>query len=128
MHPNTHIEYNLSFQSLIFLCRLQSNLRGVISNYEKAYLSKSLARLFDTVNQNFVTIPTKPGLDAILRIIRAEVLVDDPMLKRLMMRNVEKTVNLICVKAEQLVATDGSSTQVIGKVEYIFDLALKIMS
>lgn len=89
-------------------------MRGVISNYEKAYLSKSLARLFDTVNQNFVTIPTKTGLDAILRIIRAETLVEDPLLKRLMLRNISKTVHLLCVKSEQLVATDGSSTQVIG--------------
>ncbi|CAL8089379.1 unnamed protein product [Orchesella dallaii] len=94
--------------------QIQPSLRGVISNYEKAYLSKSLAKLFDAVNQNFVSIPTKSGLDVILRMIRSEIQVDDPMLKRLMARNVSKTVNLICVKAEQLVATDGNSTQVIG--------------
>ncbi|ODM94526.1 Conserved oligomeric Golgi complex subunit 5 [Orchesella cincta] len=90
--------------------QIQSSLRGVISNYEKAYLSKSLAKLFDAVNQNFVTLPTKSGLDTILRMIRSEIQVDDPMLKRLMARNVSKTVNLICVKAEQLVATDGPAT------------------
>lgn len=86
----------------------------MISNYEKAYLSKSLARLFDSVNQNFASVPTFSGIDAVVKTIKNEVQLQDPILKKLVSRNVSKTVNLVCVKAEQLILNDGNSTQVIG--------------
>jgi hypothetical protein len=97
--------------------RVQSGLRGVISNYEKAYLSKSLARLFDAVNQNFSSIPSSAGIDAVVKVIKTELLVKDPILKKLVSRNVTKTVKLVGVKAEQLISNDGNSTQVIGKLD-----------
>jgi hypothetical protein len=95
---------------------VQSGLRGVLSNYEKAYLSKSLARLFDAVNLHFVSVPSTSGIDSIVTLIKNEMNLQDPMLKKLVGRNVSKTINLVCVKAEQLILNDGNSTQVIGNV------------
>lgn len=86
----------------------------MLSNYEKAYLSKSLARLFDSVNQNFASIPSTSGIDAVVTVINNEVNLQDAILKKLVSRNVSKTINLVCVKAEQLIINDGNSTQVIG--------------
>jgi len=77
-------------------------------------LSKSLARLFDAVNQNFASLPSSKGVDSVVKVIKNEMLVEDVILKKLVTRNVSKTVNLVCVKAEQLVSNDGNSTQVIG--------------
>jgi len=99
---------------LFIVCSVQSGLRGVLSNYEKAYLSKSLARLFEAVNQNFSSIPTNSGIDAVVKVMKNELAVKDPILKKLVSRNITKTVKLVGVKAEQLVSNDGNSTQVIG--------------
>jgi len=94
---------------------LNSGLRGVTLNYEKAFLSKSLAKLFDAVNHMFVACPSSSEIDVLVGLINKATNLEDLMLKRLVARNVAKTVQLVCVRAEQLVINDGGATQVIGK-------------
>jgi len=96
--------------------RVQPGLRGVISNYEKAYLSKSLAKLFDSVSHIFSSIPSFADLDLVIKLIKSEMKVEDHMLQKLVERNLFKTVKMVCVKAEQLIINDGNATQVIGTI------------
>lgn len=98
--------------------RLSSGLRGVTLNYEKAFLSKSLAKLFDAVNHIFAktpaTCPTQSEIDLLVGLINKEMNLEDAMLKKLVARNITKTIQLVCVRAEQLICNDGNATQVIG--------------
>ncbi|KAJ6222103.1 hypothetical protein RDWZM_000648 [Blomia tropicalis] len=109
----------------------EKSLRGVILNFESAYLSNSLSSLFSAVNRIFndarasnkgstnfkvVSVPSERDVDSLIESINNElsyVKVDSQLLNATC-KNVLKTINLFVVKCEHLAAVDGDSTQVIG--------------
>ncbi|KAJ0057669.1 hypothetical protein NL108_011593, partial [Boleophthalmus pectinirostris] len=95
-------------------------LKDCLQPYESAYLSKSLSRLFDPINLVFplggYNTPSTEELDSIVRTISSELSVAsvDPQLSLSVAKNAAKTVQLFCVKSEQLLYTGPDATQVIG--------------
>uniref|UniRef100_A0A8C5F5A2 Conserved oligomeric Golgi complex subunit 5 n=1 Tax=Gadus morhua TaxID=8049 RepID=A0A8C5F5A2_GADMO len=95
-------------------------LKDSLLPYEAAYLSKSLSRLFDPINLVFPmggqAPPSPDELDSIIRTISSElnVAAGDPDLAVAVAKNAAKTVQLFCVKSEQLLCTQGEASQVIG--------------
>ncbi|XP_029318165.1 conserved oligomeric Golgi complex subunit 5 [Cottoperca gobio] len=95
-------------------------LKDSLQPYEAAYLSKSLSRLFDPINLVFPmggrNPPSNDELDSIIKTISSELNVAsvDPNLSLAVSKNAAKTVQLFCVKSEQLLCTQGESSQVIG--------------
>ncbi|GFO07452.1 conserved oligomeric Golgi complex subunit 5 [Plakobranchus ocellatus] len=99
-------------------------LRETLATFERAYLSRSLSRLFDPINLVFTSsasnAPTQEEVDNIVKTISSELNVSsvDQKLSITVARNVAKTVKLFCVKSEQLLSTDGEASQVIGPLTY----------
>uniref|UniRef100_A0AAR2JV81 Conserved oligomeric Golgi complex subunit 5 n=1 Tax=Pygocentrus nattereri TaxID=42514 RepID=A0AAR2JV81_PYGNA len=95
-------------------------LKSSLQPYEAAYLSKSLSRLFDPINlvfpQGGYSPPSSDEMDSIIKTIASElnVALVDPGLTVAVAKNVAKTVQLFCVKSEQLLCTQGDASQVIG--------------
>ncbi|CAF96768.1 unnamed protein product, partial [Tetraodon nigroviridis] len=95
-------------------------LKDSLQPYEAAYLSKSLSRLFDPINLVFPlgghNPPSNDELDGIIKTISSELNVAsvDPNLALAVAKNTAKTVQLFCVKSEQLLCTQGDASQVIG--------------
>uniref|UniRef100_A0A671VJQ2 Conserved oligomeric Golgi complex subunit 5 n=1 Tax=Sparus aurata TaxID=8175 RepID=A0A671VJQ2_SPAAU len=95
-------------------------LKDSLQSYEAAYLSKSLSRLFDPINLVFPmggrNPPSSDELDSIIKTISSELNVAsvDPNLSVAVAKNAAKTVQLFCVKSEQLLCTQGDASQVIG--------------
>ncbi|KAK3101950.1 hypothetical protein FSP39_007576 [Pinctada imbricata] len=95
-------------------------LRNTLSKFETAYLSKSLSRLFDPINLVFskdnMEPPTPQEVDSIVKTMSSEMNVAsvDTKLCITVSKNVAKTIKLFTVKSEQLLATDGEASQVIG--------------
>ncbi|KAM9824237.1 conserved oligomeric Golgi complex subunit 5 isoform 3-T3 [Neosynchiropus ocellatus] len=95
-------------------------LKDSLQPYEAAYLSKSLSRLFDPINLVFPmggrNPPSNDELDSIIKTISSELNVAaiDPNLALAVAKNAAKTVQLFCVKSEQLLCTQGDASQVIG--------------
>ncbi|XP_052781963.1 conserved oligomeric Golgi complex subunit 5-like isoform X1 [Mya arenaria] len=95
-------------------------LRDSLSDFETAYISKSLSRLFDPINLAFSTASFSPPsieeVDNIVKTISSELNVAsvDKKLCVTVAKNVSKTVKMYCVKSEQLLCTDGEASQVIG--------------
>ncbi|XP_014104365.1 PREDICTED: conserved oligomeric Golgi complex subunit 5 isoform X2 [Pseudopodoces humilis] len=90
-------------------------LKDSLQQYEAAYLSKSLSRLFDPINLVFPpggrNPPSSDELDSIIKTIASELNVAavDPDLSLAVAKNVAKTIQLYGVKSEQLVITSQSS-------------------
>ncbi|RMC10340.1 hypothetical protein DUI87_13143 [Hirundo rustica rustica] len=95
-------------------------LKDSLQQYEAAYLSKSLSRLFDPINLVFPpggrNPPSSDELDSIIKTIASELNVAavDPDLSLAVAKNVAKTIQLYGVKSEQLLSTQGEASQVIG--------------
>uniref|UniRef100_A0A674ERX2 Conserved oligomeric Golgi complex subunit 5 n=1 Tax=Salmo trutta TaxID=8032 RepID=A0A674ERX2_SALTR len=95
-------------------------LKDSLQPYEAAYLSKSLSRLFDPINLVFPmggrNPPSHDELDSIIKTITSELNVAsvDTSLTLAVVKNAAKTVQLFCVKSEQLLSTQGDASQVIG--------------
>uniref|UniRef100_A0AAY5F3J5 Conserved oligomeric Golgi complex subunit 5 n=1 Tax=Electrophorus electricus TaxID=8005 RepID=A0AAY5F3J5_ELEEL len=91
-------------------------LKSSLQPYEAAYLSKSLSRLFDPINlvfpQGGQSPPSTDEMESIIKTIGSELSVGlvDPGLTVAVAKNVAKTVQLFCVKSEQL-ALMGSAVQ-----------------
>uniref|UniRef100_A0A8D3E4S1 Conserved oligomeric Golgi complex subunit 5 n=1 Tax=Scophthalmus maximus TaxID=52904 RepID=A0A8D3E4S1_SCOMX len=92
-------------------------LKDSLQPYEAAYLSKSLSRLFDPINLVFPmggrNPPSSDEMDSIIKTISSElnVALVDPDLSLAVAKNAAKTVQLFCVKSEQLVSLMGSAVQ-----------------
>ncbi|XP_047245427.1 conserved oligomeric Golgi complex subunit 5 [Girardinichthys multiradiatus] len=99
---------------------LEKALKRSLQAYEAAYLSKSLSRLFDPINLVFPmggrNPPSNDELDSIIKTISSELNVAsmDPNLSLAVAKNAAKTIQLFCVKSEQLLCTQGDASQVIG--------------
>ncbi|KAH3880912.1 hypothetical protein DPMN_004834, partial [Dreissena polymorpha] len=98
----------------------ERSLRDSLSDFETAYISRSLSRLFDPINLAFSTAsfspPSSEEVDNIVKTISSELNVAsvDSKLCVTVAKNVAKTVKMFCVKSEQLLCTDGEASQVIG--------------
>uniref|UniRef100_A0A672T9Y1 Conserved oligomeric Golgi complex subunit 5 n=1 Tax=Sinocyclocheilus grahami TaxID=75366 RepID=A0A672T9Y1_SINGR len=98
----------------------EKDLKNSLQPYEAAYLSKSLSRLFDPINLVFPqggrNPPSNDELDSIIKTIASELNVAsvDSGLTIAVAKNAAKTVQLFCVKSEQLLCTQGDASQVIG--------------
>uniref|UniRef100_A0A671KAF5 Conserved oligomeric Golgi complex subunit 5 n=1 Tax=Sinocyclocheilus anshuiensis TaxID=1608454 RepID=A0A671KAF5_9TELE len=98
----------------------EKDLKNSLQPYEAAYLSKSLSRLFDPINLVFPqggrNPPSNDELDSIIKTIASELNVAsvDSDLTIAVAKNAAKTVQLFCVKSEQLLCTQGDASQVIG--------------
>uniref|UniRef100_A0A8C1DDE5 Conserved oligomeric Golgi complex subunit 5 n=1 Tax=Cyprinus carpio carpio TaxID=630221 RepID=A0A8C1DDE5_CYPCA len=94
----------------------EKDLKDSLQPYEAAYLSKSLSRLFDPINLVFPqggrNPPSNDELDSIIKTIASELNVAsvDSGLTIAVAKNAAKTVQLFCVKSEQL-ALMGSAVQ-----------------
>ncbi|XP_054282673.1 conserved oligomeric Golgi complex subunit 5 [Macrosteles quadrilineatus] len=85
--------------------------------FETAYLSRSIARLLDSVHGMFSSEvpPTTEQVDNLIRTITNELsvsLVEDA-LSLTVARNIGKAMQLFHVKAEQMLSVGGEATQVI---------------
>uniref|UniRef100_A0A3Q2ZCK3 Conserved oligomeric Golgi complex subunit 5 n=1 Tax=Hippocampus comes TaxID=109280 RepID=A0A3Q2ZCK3_HIPCM len=95
-------------------------LKDSLQAYEAAYLSKSLSRLFDPINLVFPmggrNPPSNDELESIIKTISSELNVAsmDSDLALAVAKNAAKTVQLFCVKSEQLLCTQSDASQVIG--------------
>ncbi|CAH1787402.1 unnamed protein product, partial [Owenia fusiformis] len=100
--------------------KAEASLKACLQSFETAYLSRSLSRLFDPINLVFSgpnqSPPTGEELEAIVKTIASELNVAsvDSKLSSMVSKNVAKTLQLYCVKCEQLLSTDGEASQVIG--------------
>nr|CAH0110057.1 unnamed protein product [Daphnia galeata] len=99
----------------------ETALRRSLATFQNAYLSRSLSRLFDPVNLMFSSggnegLPSTDECDNLIKIIQSELTVSlvDIKLGRLVTKNVTKTIQMMAVKAEQLLISDGDASQVIG--------------
>ncbi|XP_021370975.1 conserved oligomeric Golgi complex subunit 5-like [Mizuhopecten yessoensis] len=99
----------------------EAALRLTLAKFEMAYLSKSLSRLFDPINLVFsssssMNPPTASEVESVVKTIISELNVAsvDNKLCVTVSKNVAKTIELFCNKSEQLLATDGEASQVIG--------------
>lgn len=95
-------------------------LHETLIPFENAYLSRSLSRLFDSVNVVFSVgsqdAPTKDDVENIIKTIFSELNAANinSTLSQIIAKNVAKTVQLFTVKCEQLITTDGDAIQVIS--------------
>ena len=93
----------------------EGSLKRCLAVFEQAYLSKSLSRLFDPINLVFTggssNTPTKEELAGIVKTIASELNVAsvDTQLSVTVAKNVAKTIQLFCVKSEQLVRPCSST-------------------
>ncbi|KAI5742805.1 hypothetical protein M8J77_011489 [Diaphorina citri] len=89
------------------------------SQFENAYLSKSLARLLDAVHSMFASgVPTSEQVDGFCRTVTSELGVSliDEALSRAVARNIGKSVRLFCLKCEQSIAFGEDATQLIDNL------------
>ncbi|CAG7822633.1 unnamed protein product [Allacma fusca] len=95
---------------------LGQSFRSAIASFEKAYLSRTLSKLFDHVNHVFVSgFPNESHIDELVTLFKSTLdITPDEQLKKQLSRNVSKTVHLFSVRCEGLVIVDGGATQVIG--------------
>lgn len=94
-------------------------LRCTLVPLEEAYLSRSRSRLLDPVNLMFAAHeapPAKDEVDALIKTITSELNVSavDKALSETVAHNVAESLQLFCVKCQQLIDTTGDASQVIG--------------
>ena len=105
--------------------------REVLTDFERAYLSRSLSKLFDPVNLMFsnssklikgnesktMAAPSNEELEQVFRVISSELTIANKVDKTLCLavaKNVSKTVRLMCNKCEQVMIFDDEASQVVG--------------
>uniref|UniRef100_A0A4W5L5L2 Conserved oligomeric Golgi complex subunit 5 n=1 Tax=Hucho hucho TaxID=62062 RepID=A0A4W5L5L2_9TELE len=94
-------------------------LKDSLQPYEASYLSKSLSRLFDPIN--LVIIKTITRYTPTQTLFSTQTKFSEKKQKYYFLHllfmslfNAAKTVQLFCVKSEQLLSTQGDASQVIG--------------
>ena len=90
------------------------------SHFETAYLSRSLARMFDPINSAFGTsskgvVPTVAECSNIVKLILAEIdmVKFDGNLNQLVLKNVGKAMNLLVVRCESMLDNDPASFNIL---------------
>jgi len=95
-----------------------TDLRDSLEQFEHAYLSRSLSRLFDPVNLMFSggVVPSQDEVSAIFTTLSNELNVGsvEQRLFAAVLKNISKTIQLFCVKCEQAAKADADASQVVG--------------
>lgn len=112
-----HLDLHKRLQADPVTANIFPNIGDCGHQFETAYLSRSVARLLDSVHSMFSaeTTPTTEQVDNLIRTITNELsvsLVEDA-LSLTVARNIGKAVRLFCLKGEQMLAVGGDATQVI---------------
>uniref|UniRef100_A0A0K2T9U8 Conserved oligomeric Golgi complex subunit 5 n=1 Tax=Lepeophtheirus salmonis TaxID=72036 RepID=A0A0K2T9U8_LEPSM len=110
-------------------------LRDTLTSFERAYLSRSLSRLFDPIDLMFsksnsgamdgegstpqsidIDIPTEEDIAELCGIVSSELQISaiDERLSQAISKNIVQGVHLFATKCETLLVTDGEASQVIG--------------
>ncbi|CAG8434805.1 11763_t:CDS:10 [Ambispora gerdemannii] len=104
------------FQSQAYLVMLHS-----ISSYETGYSARSVTRMYEPINSAFTTgllrsSPSKNDISNIVKIISSELenAKVDPQLMKTIAKNIIKSLNHACGKAESMSSNDPSAYQVSG--------------
>uniref|UniRef100_A0A8D8PPN2 Conserved oligomeric Golgi complex subunit 5 n=1 Tax=Cacopsylla melanoneura TaxID=428564 RepID=A0A8D8PPN2_9HEMI len=95
---------------------LFTSIKECGSQFENAYLGKSLARLLDSVHSMFASgVPSSEQVDGFCRTVTSELGVSliDEALSRAVARNIVKSVRLFCLKCEQSISFAEDATQLI---------------
>jgi len=98
-----------------------NEMKASCQPYENQYLSRSLSRLFDSVNLVFPddspTVPANDDLQSILKTITSELHVAsvDKHLLVHVCKNVLKTIQLYTTKCEEMLITSTDSGQLTGQ-------------
>jgi len=100
------------------LTTMSEKLRESLSQFEHAYLARSLSRLFDPVNLMFSggSVPSQDEVSQVFSTFTSELGIAkvEPRLAAAVNKNIVKTIQLFCVKCEQSVKADADASQVIG--------------
>jgi len=96
---------------------MEEGLRESLTQFEHAYLARSLSRLFDPVNLMFsgTGVPSQEEVNNIFSVMSSELsiaMVESRLLSSVT-KNICKAVSLFCVKCEGCV--DSEASQVIGQ-------------
>ena len=120
---SVHLEIETSTDTIdqvIFKDEMEDGLRESLSQFENAYLARSLSRLFDPINLMFGGSAgagqlSAEEVDTVVTVISSELAIAsvDPRLVAAVTRNIAKAVALFCVKCEGCV--DSEASQVIGQ-------------
>ena len=120
---SVHLEIETSTDTIdqvIFKDEMEDGLRESLSQFENAYLARSLSRLFDPINLMFggsagAEQLSAEEVDTVVTVISSELAIAsvDPRLVAAVTRNIAKAVALFCVKCEGCV--DSEASQVIGQ-------------
>ena len=120
---SVHLEIETSTDTIdqvIFKDEMEDGLRESLSQFENAYLARSLSRLVDPINLMFggsagAEQLSAEEVDTVVTVISSELAIAsvDPRLVAAVTRNIAKAVALFCVKCEGCV--DSEARQVIGQ-------------
>ncbi|KAG8336187.1 Conserved oligomeric Golgi complex subunit [Homalodisca vitripennis] len=112
-----HLDLHKRLQADPITSNLFPNTGDCGHQFETAYLSRSIARLLDSVHGMFSSEspPTTEQVDILIRTITNELsvsLVEDA-LSLTVARNIGKAIQLFYLKGEQMLSVGGEATQVI---------------
>ena len=120
---SVHLEIETSTDTIdqvIFKDEMEDGLRESLSQFENAYLARSLSRLVDPINLMFggsagAEQLSAEEVDTVVTVISSELAIAsvDSRLVAAVTRNIAKAVALFCVKCEGCV--DSEARQVIGQ-------------
>lgn len=107
-----------SAESLRKAKKTHDAVRSIFNSLENAYLSKSIARQFDSINLLFQDEqpPSQNDIENLVQGISNELHVAafDDILFGKVCRNVGKSVHLFSTKSEGLLATNAEASQAVG--------------
>ncbi|KAL5497180.1 hypothetical protein EMCRGX_G013605 [Ephydatia muelleri] len=98
----------------------ETALLKALSPFEKAYLSRSLSRLLDSINQLFTSVsrgpPREDDIITAIKVINSELSSagGHTTLARVIARNVEKCIKVYNMKCEEMLQTGKEALQVSG--------------
>ncbi|CAG9771942.1 unnamed protein product [Ceutorhynchus assimilis] len=93
--------------------------RSVLKKLENSYLSSSLTRILDPVQNMFgaeINVPSQDNIDSLIRVLTSELsmaLVEEHLSEQTA-KNVAKCMKMFAVKTEQQLETGPEAAQVIG--------------
>uniref|UniRef100_A0A1B6CBT0 Conserved oligomeric Golgi complex subunit 5 n=1 Tax=Clastoptera arizonana TaxID=38151 RepID=A0A1B6CBT0_9HEMI len=112
-----HLDLHKRLEADTLTTNIYPNSGDCGHQFETAYLSKSVARLFDSIHSMFSTEgpPSTEQVDNLMRTITNELSVSlvEESLSLTVARNIGKAVRLFCLKGEHMLAVGGDASQVI---------------
>ncbi|XP_055354434.1 conserved oligomeric Golgi complex subunit 5-like [Paramacrobiotus metropolitanus] len=93
--------------------------RSAVESFQELFISRSLSRLLDPVNVGFAdsnVCPSSDDVESLVRAITNEIVIcpSDEILGILICNNVGKALRTTYIKLDEMVASGGEATQIIG--------------